>query len=58
MICWLYSNWDFNAADAAFEQMTGTNIYDALPDNLAIPIGMQYLEREQCAFPKWQNSSR
>jgi hypothetical protein len=42
---WLYNNWDFNAAGAAFEQMTGTNIYDALRDNLAIPIGMQDFDR-------------
>jgi CubicO group peptidase (beta-lactamase class C family) len=44
---WLYSNWDFNAAGAAFERMTGKNIYDALRDNLAIPIGMQDFDREQ-----------
>ena len=43
---WLYSNWDFNAAGAAFERMTGKNIYDALRDNLAIPIGMQDFNRE------------
>jgi len=45
--CWLYSNWDFNAAGAAFEQMTGKNIYDALRDDLAIPIGMQDFDRER-----------
>jgi CubicO group peptidase (beta-lactamase class C family) len=44
---WLYSNWDFNAAGAAFERMTGKNIYDDLRDNLAIPIGMQDFNREQ-----------
>ena len=44
---WLYSNWDFNAAGAAFEQMTGTNIYDALRDNLAIPLGMQDFQRQR-----------
>jgi len=44
---WLYSNWDFNAAGAAFERMTGKNIYDALRDDLAIPIGMQDFNREQ-----------
>jgi CubicO group peptidase (beta-lactamase class C family) len=44
---WLYSNWDFNAAGAAFEQMTGRNIYDALRDDLAIPIGMQDFNRER-----------
>jgi len=44
---WLYSNWDFNAAGAAFERMTGKNIYDALRDDLAIPIGMQDFDRER-----------
>ena len=44
---WFYSNWDFNAAGAAFERMTGKNIYDALRDDLAKPIGMQDFKREQ-----------
>lgn len=37
----LYNNWDFNAAGAAFEQMTGKNIYDALQEDIAVPVGMQ-----------------
>jgi CubicO group peptidase (beta-lactamase class C family) len=37
----LYSNWDFNAVGAIFEQETGRNIYDALDTDLARPIGMQ-----------------
>jgi CubicO group peptidase (beta-lactamase class C family) len=44
---WLYSNWDFNAAGVAFERMTGRDIYDALRDILAVPIGMQDFKREQ-----------
>jgi CubicO group peptidase (beta-lactamase class C family) len=44
---WLYNNWDFNAAGAAFERMTGKNIYDALRDDLAIPIGMQDFDRQR-----------
>jgi CubicO group peptidase (beta-lactamase class C family) len=44
---WLYSNWDFNAAGAAFERMTGKDIYDALRDDLAVPIGMQDFNRER-----------
>ena len=44
---WLYNNWDFNAAGAAFEKMTGKDIYDALRDNLAIPIDMQDFERRR-----------
>ena len=41
----LYNNWDFNAAGAAFEKMTGTDIYDALEKDLARPIGMQDFDR-------------
>jgi CubicO group peptidase (beta-lactamase class C family)/Flp pilus assembly protein TadD len=44
---WLYSNWDFDAAGAAFERMTGKDIYDALRDDLAIPTGMQDFHRER-----------
>lgn len=46
---WLYSNWDFNAAGAAFEQMTGKTIFEALRDDVAIPIGMQdfAIERQE-----------
>jgi CubicO group peptidase (beta-lactamase class C family) len=44
---WLYSNWDFNAAGAAFERMTHKDIYDALRDDLANPLGMQDFDRKQ-----------
>lgn len=38
---YLYNNWDFNAAGAVFEQLTGRSIYETLRDDLALPIGMQ-----------------
>ncbi len=38
---YLYSNWDFNAAGAVFEQLTGQNIYDALETDLALPLGFE-----------------
>ncbi len=41
----LYSNWDFNAAGAVFEQETGVNIYDALQQQLAEPLGFQDWDR-------------
>ncbi len=41
----LYSNWDFNAAGAMFEQLSGVNIYDALEEQLAIPLGFQDWDR-------------
>ncbi len=38
---YLYSNWDFNAAGAAFEKLTHQSIYDVLRRDLARPLGMQ-----------------
>ncbi len=34
----LYSNWDFNAAGAVFEALTGRDIYDELQSQLANPL--------------------
>ena len=42
---YLYNNWDFNAAGAVFEQLTGRGIYDALESDLARPLGMQDFDR-------------
>ena len=42
----LYNNWDFNAAGAVFELLTGRTIYDALRDDLAVPLGMEDFDRE------------
>ncbi|MBP1596255.1 MAG: beta-lactamase [Acidobacteria bacterium] len=44
---YLYNNWDFNAAGAAFEKLTGLDIYDALESDLAKPIGMQDFDRSK-----------
>lgn len=41
----LYSNWDFNAAGAVFEQLTGRNLYDELQAQLAIPLQFQDWDR-------------
>ncbi len=41
----LYNNWDFNAAGAAFERITRINIYDALEADLSIPLGFQDWDR-------------
>jgi CubicO group peptidase (beta-lactamase class C family) len=43
----LYNNWDFNAAGAVFEQITGRNIYDALQSELAQPLEMQDFDRSR-----------
>jgi CubicO group peptidase (beta-lactamase class C family) len=44
---YLYNNWDFNAAGAVFEKLTGRDIYDALETDLARPIGMQDFDRSK-----------
>lgn len=41
----LYSNWDFNAAGAVFEQLTGRNIYDEIQSQLAMPLQFQDWDR-------------
>jgi CubicO group peptidase (beta-lactamase class C family) len=41
----LYSNWDFNAAGAAFEYFTGRTIYDELQSQLVIPLQFQDWDR-------------
>jgi CubicO group peptidase (beta-lactamase class C family) len=42
---YLYSNWDFNALGTIFEKKTGKDIYDALEEHLARPLGMQEFDR-------------
>jgi CubicO group peptidase (beta-lactamase class C family) len=44
-----YNNWDFNVSGSIFEALTGKNIYDALGDDLAVPIGMQDWNRSRQA---------
>jgi len=36
-----YNNWDFNAAGGIYEQLTGSDIYEAFDDQLAKPLGLQ-----------------
>ena len=42
---YLYNNWDFNVAGAAFEKMTGQNIFNAFQTDIAEPIGMEDFDR-------------
>ncbi|MBM3789875.1 MAG: serine hydrolase [Acidobacteria bacterium] len=44
---YLYNNWDFNAAGAVFERLTGQDIYDALDKDLAGPISMEDFDRSK-----------
>lgn len=41
---WYYNNWDFNAAGTIFEKLTGKGIFDAIKEDVAVPIGMEHFE--------------
>ena len=40
-----YNNWDFDAAGVAFEKLAHKDIFDALRDDLAIPLRFQDFDR-------------
>jgi CubicO group peptidase (beta-lactamase class C family) len=46
-----YQNWDFNAAGTAFEKLTGKDIFEALEQDLARPVGMQDFDVSK----QWKN---
>ena len=49
----LYNNWDFDAVGTAFEKLSGKDIFQALQDELAKPIGMQdfVLSKQKKNYP-------
>ena len=42
---WFYNNWDFDAAGVAFETLTHKDLFDAMRDDLAIPLRLQDFNR-------------
>ncbi len=38
---WYYNNWDFNVLCTIFEKSTGKKIFEAITEEIAIPIGME-----------------
>lgn len=44
---WFYNNWDFDAAGIAFEKIAHKDIFDALRDDLAIPLRFQDFDRSR-----------
>ncbi len=42
---WFYNNWDFDAVGLAFELATHKDIFDAMRDDLAIPLRFQDFDR-------------
>jgi CubicO group peptidase (beta-lactamase class C family) len=45
-----YNNWDFNAAGTIFEQETGTKIFEEFEQKIAVPIGMQEFNPDNCQY--------
>ena len=44
---WFYNNWDFDAAGIAFEKIAQKDIFDALRDDLAVPLRFQDFDRSK-----------
>jgi CubicO group peptidase (beta-lactamase class C family) len=44
---WFYNNWDFDAAGIAFEKIAHKDIFDALRDDLAVPLRFQDFDRSK-----------
>ena len=44
---WFYNNWDFDAAGLAFEKIAHKDIFDALRDDLAVPLRFQDFDRSR-----------
>ena len=38
---WYYNNWDFNALGTIYQRATGSDVFEALEQKIAKPIGMQ-----------------
>lgn len=48
---WIYNNWDFNVLYTIFQQLTGKEMFDALKEDIADPIGMEdFLVSDKVVF--------
>lgn len=54
---WFYNNWDFDAAGIAFEKIAHKDIFDALRDDLAVPLRLQDFDRSRQRKNYIENSS-
>jgi hypothetical protein len=59
---WFYNNWDFNVLGTIFEKLTHTSIFEALYDEIAVPLqmedyrimdGVYFYERELSDHPAY-----
>lgn len=49
---WHYNNWDFNALGYIYEQATGDDVFEALEDKIAKPLGWRDFNRRRDT--RWQ----
>jgi len=54
---WFYNNWDFDAAGLAFEKIAHKDIFDALREDLAIPLQLQDFDRSRQRKNSIENST-
>jgi CubicO group peptidase (beta-lactamase class C family) len=54
---WFYNNWDFDAAGLAFEKIAHQDIFDALRDDLALPLRFQDFDRSRQRKNYGENST-
>lgn len=53
-----YNNWDFNVLGAAFEQLTGRSVFQALDEDLAQPLHFQDFDRNRQRMLGYNGQSR
>ncbi|PRD43605.1 amide hydrolase [Phyllobacterium phragmitis] len=53
-----YNNWDFNALGAAFEQLTGRNVFKAFEEDFAGPMSMQDFDPSRQRMMGYEGASR
>ncbi len=54
---WYYNNWDFNALGTIFEEFTEKTIFEALRDDLAVPLGFEDFDLERDTRLVYENAS-
>ena len=55
-IHWYYNNWDFNVLGTIFEKLTGKKIFEALYEDIAVPIGMEDFSPEDGWYVEGEES--
>ncbi|HVX12711.1 MAG TPA: serine hydrolase [Pirellulales bacterium] len=54
---WYYNNWDFNALGTIFEGFTETTVFEALRDDLAVPLEFEDFDLERDTRLEYENVS-